>query len=406
MKAIYFLSVFLIGLAGFDNMAEVPGAGMLLRNDTTTAASETDNILVRRFYEPDKLTALSVETIYQQMSIGQRAAQMIMVATTSSGGDYRKARELVEDEIAGSVLLLKGSKSGFIEQVATLNSYTAKKSLPPLYACDCEPSLLQRKWSGTPYVVPAGAQTDNTMVRKAAETIAYEMHEVGAGLNFAPVVDLAVNRSIINNRSFGNTGAVIAERAGVFIQTTQAAGIAATVKHFPGHGAVKGDSHKAAVFIDGPLTELETFRTTIAKNRPLVTMVGHITVRNNKQYGTNGLPSSISGKIITGLLRKELGFEGVIATDAMNMKAVARYKNADWLAVAAGADLIVMPSNPRRLHAQIVEALKQNNELSNQLEASIKRVIKLKIATTAAQRELEVANQHPGSEADTEAAGS
>ncbi len=212
------------------------------------------------------------------------------------------------------------------------------------------------------------------MVAENTTKINEIVKRVGVQLNFAPVVDIATNKSVINKRSFGSDPATIETLSGQFVKTSQDAGIAATLKHFPGHGAVKGDSHKQSVFIDGPLTELNTFKALIQSDAPPVAvMVGHIIVRNNPKYNTNGLPATLSPVIVTDLLRKELGFEGIITTDALNMEAAAKVPDADWKSVLAGVDLVLMPANAKALNKRIADALGKNDALSHQLEASVKK---------------------------------
>ncbi len=374
---IYYLGLLAI-LSGTPQ--ETPSPAPQEQTITTDSLSATTD-LAQKFFNPDKMLRQSVETIYQNMSPEQRASQMIMVASTTGGSDYRNALELIDTEKAGGVLLLKGSKADFRKQVLAFNKLKKKDNLQPLYACDCEPSLLKNKWSDATPVMPASDQTHDTVVTQQTRKIATQMKEVGAVLNFAPVVDIAANKSIINNRSFGDNPTDIVARSVAFINALQAEGIAATAKHFPGHGAVRGDSHKSSVYINGPLTELETFRQVIDRSKPVVVMIGHITIRGNNNYNTRGLPASLSRTVSTGLLRDELGYDGIITTDAMNMKAVSRYKNADWRAVEAGADLIIMPMEPENLHRQILTALEKGDATSRQLEQSIKRIIKLKLIT-------------------------
>ena len=206
------------------------------------------------------------------------------------------------------------------------------------------------------------------------------MEKAGVQLNFAPVVDIAANKSVINKRSFGSDPTVIATLSKQFVATSQNAGIGATLKHFPGHGAVKGDSHKQSVFIDGPLTELSTFKEIIQGQMPPVSvMVGHIVVKNNAEYNTQGLPATLSPTIITKLLRNELGFKGIITTDALNMEAAAKIPDADWKCVVAGVDLVLMPKDAQTLNDKIIKALQEKSELSHQLQASIKRIIRYKL---------------------------
>ncbi len=230
----------------------------------------------------------------------------------------------------------------------------------------------------------AAQQKDTEAVVTNTGKINEIVKRVGVRLNFAPVVDIAANKSVINKRSFGSNPDTIITLSGQFVKTSQDAGIATTLKHFPGHGAVKGDSHKQSVYIDGALTELNTFKALIqSETPPIAVMVGHIIVKNNERYNTKGLPATLSPVIVTDLLRHELGFEGIITTDALNMEAAAKVPDADWKAVQAGVDLVLMPADARALNKRIVDALAKNDAVSRQLEASIKRIIKLKLALAA-----------------------
>ena len=115
------------------------------------------------------------------------------------------------------------------------------------------------------------------------------------------------------NRTFGISRAEVEPKAIQFIRETQQDQIVATAKHFPGHGRVAGDTHKKLVYIDGELTELELYPPMIDAE-VLSIMVGHIAVENNEKYSTDGMPSTLSPVIVNGLLRNELGFQGIIIT--------------------------------------------------------------------------------------------
>ena len=334
------------------------------------------------YYHPDARTKHLVDSFYQSMSDEERAAQMIMTASSTAenmGYPYAKAKSLMEKGVVGNLVFLKGDAQVFTQQVSEWNK---KPGLKPLFACDCEPSLLNNKWSHTGGIKVSNAseQSNRASVVENTEKINQIMQAVGVTYNFAPIADRAANTSVINKRSFGNQPERIVALAQQFIQTSQSAGIAATIKHFPGHGLVKGDTHKQSVSINGELKELPVFKALIQSEEPPVSvMVGHINVVNNKNYDTKGLPATLSPVIVTDLLRKELGFEGIITTDALNMAAATVAKDADWQSVLAGVDLVLMPAHPVRLHQQIVAALKQNDDFSRKLEASIKRIIKLKV---------------------------
>lgn len=334
------------------------------------------------FYGRRKDLEEAVNSRYAAMTPQQRAAQMIMVASSTAesiGTPYETAKKLVNGGIAGNVLFLKGTTTVFRGQTKELNRLQeGKGQVKPLYACDCEPTLFHRKWTNLEAVKPASEQDDPTEVAEEVHKIDSVMKEVGVQLNFAPIADLAANKSIINKRSFSSRPDSVVLLASAFVTASQKEGIAATVKHFPGHGAVKGDSHKQSVFIDGDMKELNTFKRIIRETNPVSVMVGHITVRNNAAYGTGELPASLSPKIVNGLLRKEMGFEGIITTDALNMQAAANMKDGDWKAVLAGNDLILMPLDPTSLHRKITEAIQKDDALGRQLEASVKRILRLK----------------------------
>jgi len=339
--------------------------------------------LTARYYSENKALDKAVDSVYLLLNDRERAAQMIMTASSTYeklGYPFVKAKRLVSEDIAANVVFLKGSAAAFRREVKELNDIKSSSVLPPLYACDCEPTLITSKWNDVDGVRPASQQKDETAVAENTRKINEAIKKVGVQLNFAPVVDIAANKSVINTRSFGSTPGTIITLSKQFVKISQDNGIGATLKHFPGHGAVKGDSHKQSVFIDGKLTELNTFKEIIqSETPPISVMIGHIVVKNNPDYSTNGLPATLSGNIVTKLLRKELGFKGIITTDALNMEAAAKIPDADWKAVIAGVDLVLMPKDARSLNENIVKALQGKNELSAQLETSIKRIIRYKL---------------------------
>ncbi|RYD50716.1 MAG: glycoside hydrolase family 3 protein [Sphingobacteriales bacterium] len=323
-----------------------------------------------------------IDSIYNQLTPDQRAAQLIMVASSTFekiGTPYSTAKKLVATGIADGVVFLKGATTEFRKQTQELTQLRTAQQLAPLFACDCEPSLFQMKWMDAPAVLKTNTLTTPQKVQSAADVINMTMQATGVNLNFAPVADIGSNKAVINNRAFSGTADSVAARAIDFVRATQAGGIGATVKHFPGHGNVVGDSHKQQVFIEGTLTELETFRKIISQSNPAAVMIGHIVVRNNPTYATNGLPASLSPVIIQKLLRGELGYDGLITTDALGMEGVRRVPDADFKALQAGADLALMPVNPVALHQRIVKELQAGGPLSEQLAQSVKRVIRYKL---------------------------
>ncbi len=330
----------------------------------------------------EALLHAAADSIFRKMTPDQRAAQLIMVASSTYekiGTPYSTAKALVQSGVAGGVVFLKGPTSEFSKQTKELRTLTASQPVAPLFACDCEPTLFKMKWTDAEAVDKTNTLNTSEKVEAAVATINETMKATGVNLNFAPVADLGANKAVINARAFSNNPDSVALRAADFVRYTQAGNIGATIKHFPGHGNVTGDTHKQLVFINGALTELETFRKIIDASHPAAVMVGHIAVRNNPKYNTDGLPSSLSPVIITGLLREEMGYDGLITTDALNMQGAKQFPDADFKAIAAGVDIAVMPANPTALHARIVKELSGNTPLRQQLEKSVKRVIYYKL---------------------------
>jgi beta-N-acetylhexosaminidase len=335
------------------------------------------------FYKNDSVLSKEVDHIFDSMGISERAAQLIMPATGISkkyGLPFSKILQLYKEKKIGGVLLLKGSSKLFTSYTKSLNSLAQKDTIIPLvYSCDCEPTLFHRKITDADSMTVASSLLTNEQVRESATVISREMKKMGIHWNFAPVADIKVNKAIINKRSFSNNPAEVIEKSLNFIKAAADENIATTIKHFPGHGAITGDSHQNLVYIDSILTEVNNFQSIINQAHPPAVMMGHIAVKNNRLYNTQNQPASLSSKITTGLLQKNLGFSGIVITDAMNMGAVSKIAGADYLAILAGNDVVLMPQNVRELHKKISVLLQGNTERKKQIEKSVKKIIKLKI---------------------------
>jgi beta-N-acetylhexosaminidase len=325
-----------------------------------------------------------VDSIYNNFSADQRAAQMIMPASgmNNFGESLKKLQTAYASNKIGGILFLKGTSTYFKNQKNGFDKQAQTNNLPPLmYSCDGEPALFHYKFMDQPKMIPAEKQATVADVTRESGKAVRVLKQIGININFAPLADNNINRAIISNRSFGNTAAQIVPKATAFIANHQQNGMVSVIKHFPGHGNVKGDSHIGLVKINGELTEVNTFATLIRSVKPIGVMVGHIAVDNNAQYNTNNEPATLSYKIVTGLLKNTLDFDGIAFTDAMNMGAVNKIKDADYKAACAGNDVILMPLNIDVLHAKIKSDLVGNTLKGKQFEKSIKRIIRLKVVS-------------------------
>ena len=338
---------------------------------------------VEDFYSTDSILLREVDNIYNSMDVNERAAQLIMAGTGRSkafGLPFAKIMQLYKSKVIGGVLFLKGTRNLFKEEVKKINLASVNGNiLPSIFSCDCEPTLFHKKFTDADSMQATSELKTAQDVKKSAAAISNQMHQIGIQWNFAPVADVGINEEIINKRSFGNDTQQVIRKSIAFINSSTDSNIVTTIKHFPGHGAVKGDSHRQLVYIDSVLTELENFKSIIKLANPISVMIGHIAVENNETYNTNGMPSSLSKKIITTLLKINIGFKGIIVSDAMNMGAVKNIPNADYLAILAGNDIVVMPQDAQLLHKKLVRDLLSNSVLKNNLVNSVKKILKLKI---------------------------
>lgn len=332
------------------------------------------------FYQYDAELEYLTDSVFDTLNEQGRVAQMIITSAGELGKPNEVVRNLAAQNLIGGVVYLKGTGQAHKALVAELNAISKENGhLPLIFSMDAEPSLLNGRIKGSEKMINtidiASVQECDSVVK----VIDRQLTEIGIHHNFAPVCDISPNNEAIKNRSFGADRDKVVELSDQFIRTSQADNIVATAKHFPGHGLVKGDTHKQSVYIDGELQELDIYRPLI-KNGVISIMVAHITVNENEAYGTNGLPSSCSRVVVTDLLKEELQFKGIIVTDALNiMKAVTILDKAPLKASMAGCDMILMPIDEQQTMDWILEEMASNENYRGQVYRSVRKIIRLKI---------------------------
>lgn len=331
------------------------------------------------FYGNDDTLLQKTEMEFNQLTTEEKIAQMIITSAGELGKPKNTIRKLVKQHAVGGVIFLKGQKAENAAFIQELNQLQGDKT-PLLYSIDAEPSLYNKRVLGSKLKIKKtiDIQTE-AECKEIARLINSEIKPMGFLQNFAPVVDLSPNNEAIKSRSHGSNPEVVVNMAKAFIQATQKDGIVATAKHFPGHGYVKGDTHKQSVYIDGELQEVGVYEPLI-KAGVISVMVGHITVKNNDLYSTDGLPATCSPKIVQHLLKEKMGFKGIVITDAMNiMKAVTKIDNSPLLAAKAGCDMILMPPNETQLAKDIIAEMEKDASFKTHIETAVKKIIRLKI---------------------------
>jgi len=332
------------------------------------------------FNEQNIVLECKVDSIFNTLSEREKVAQMIITSMGDLGKSDRTVEQLVSQKKVGGVIFLKGEKADQKRRVQTLNNITRRQNgVPLLFSMDAEPSLINGRLKGSKKIGPTVNIKSLVQSDIITNLINTELKEVGVLHNYAPVLDVSTSNAAIKKRSYGSNKDSVVLLANRFIQKSQEDGIIATAKHFPGHGLVKGDTHKKSVFIDGEMLEVDNYKPLI-KDGVLSIMVAHIVVKNNRAYDTNGMPSTLSENIVTGLLREKLNFKGIIITDALNiMKAVTIHDNAPLLASKAGCDILLMPISEERTINSILEEMARNPFYEAQVHTSIRRILRLKI---------------------------
>lgn len=318
-----------------------------------------------------------VDSIFNSIGSDEgRVAQMVITFGGKLGKPDEYVKKIVKEKKAGGVLLAGGTKEYLSSLITKLKSEIKEnKYIPLFFMVDGEPSLVSRKINGVPQFKSAFELSEKENIRTADE-ITKLIKNLGFNVNLAPVCDFSDNKEIIGKRSYGDKKK-INKLASDFIKESHKQNILAVIKHFPGHGRVKGDSHKELVYLSGNIDEdIKIFKAMIDSGA-LCVMVGHIAINDGK-YSTEGKPATLSRKIVQDLLRKEFGFKGLTITDAMNMKAVSELKTPSLNAAIAGVDLILAPSDEGLLISSIVKKMKEDESFKNQIYSSVKRIIRMK----------------------------
>ena len=358
---------------------------------------------------------LAVETMLSGMTVSQKIAQMIMPAFRYYNGDGvtavndETARLLGEYGFAGVILYAQNTQTP--EQTLRLTdglqrANAAGGGTQLLIAADQEGGKITRLVTGTqtPGNMALGATGDPEAARDAASVIGAELDAVGINVNFAPVLDVNCEpkNPVIGVRSFSDSAVLTAALGRGYIRGQQDTDVIACLKHFPGHGDTATDSHTGLPVINKSYeelkkTELVPFKAGIDEGAEMI-MTAHIqypqietgTYRSKSTGKYISLPATLSKTMLTDVLRRDLGFDGVVVTDAMNMDAIADHfsrLDAAKLAINAGADILLTPvdtssaSGMQQLRTYISDltALTKQGEISiSNVNAAVRRILRLK----------------------------
>ena len=343
---------------------------------------------------PPAPTPDPAERLLAEMTLHEKVCQLFVVQpadlvpgvgrVTAAGEATRRALERYP--VAG--LLYDASNLETIDQTRTmLANVQSYSKIPLILTCDEEGGRVNRLMNtvGTTYIGPMLGFKDQGPDKAAenAATIAADMSSCGFNMDLAPVADVWSNpkNTVIGDRAYSDDFQQAAQLVAAAVGGFHQGGVACTLKHFPGHGDTSADSHYGSVYVYKTLdqlreAELVPFRAGIAAGADAV-MMGHLIIAD-----VDDQPALLSPKIVTELLRQELGFDGVVVTDSLKMQAMTdHYSSGDIAvgAVQAGVDLLLSPKNLKEAVTALTQAVEDGTISQERLDESVLRVLRLKL---------------------------
>ena len=334
-----------------------------------------------------------VETTLARMTLDEKIGQLIIPATVGmflsqdSEAFQQASRDITRFHVGGYHMLGEEKILHEPAGVALLINHLQEISKIPLWiTADFEGGVGLRYIGATrlPRAMALGATANPDLAYQAGRITAEEARALGVQVNFYPVVDVNNNarNPIINIRSFGGDPLSVARMARAYIRGSQEHGVMATAKHFPGHGDTSTDSHLELPVIDVDRArlnsiELPPFKAAVEEGVGGV-MSAHISL---PRIETGKLPATLSSQMLTGVLRNEMKFGGVIFTDAMNMGGiVAHYPDGEAAvrAVKAGADIILYPPNVEQAFVAVRKAVESGEIKETRIDDSVRRILAAK----------------------------
>ena len=328
------------------------------------------------------LFAQDIDSLVANMSRREKIAQLIIEAIDSRESPELRARQeqWIREGLGGLIVM----DDKLCDNIQMINELQSLARIPMIVSIDGEWGAAMRfyEYAAFPRAMQLGALDDEVLVEQAGRAIGEELRQIKIFANYAPVIDINNNpkNPVINTRSFGEDRERVSRLGAAYMRGMQGAGVWGSAKHFPGHGDTDVDSHKGLPVLTFGRSRLDSlelypYRRLIDEGVAMI-MVGHLSI---PALDSTGTPASISKPIVTGLLRGEMGYKGIIITDALGMKGVAEGNaNAALLAYKAGADILLMPQDTRQTIDELDAAFRSGELDEADLDTRVRRVLGLK----------------------------
>lgn len=327
-----------------------------------------------------------VDSIMSTMTVDEKIGQLFMVAAYSNkdAAHEKSVEELIRDYHVGALIFFQDQA---IKQAELTNRYQKLSRIPLLIGIDGEWGLRMRLKNTVafPYNMALGAIRDDKLLFDLGKRMGQHMKREGVHINFAPVVDVNTNplNPVIGNRSYGEDKDNVSKKAIAFSKGLQSERIMACAKHFPGHGDTAQDSHKTLPKVDHDTTRLK--EVELYPYRKIfdagigAAMVAHLSVPALEP--DENLPSSLSYNVVTKLLKEKMGFQGLIVTDALNMKGSADFATSEQInlqAILAGNDLLDFPLKVKSSIQVFKKAYEDGKLTGKRLDESVRKILRTK----------------------------
>ena len=331
-----------------------------------------------------------VEETLDSMTLDEKIGQMMIIFYRSPSMDDT-LRKAIQEVKPGGFILFSENMSSYDGTLNLIKEIKSLSSIPMFISIDEEGGRVQRLLSikgvdvtNVPNMYDVGEKNDLELTYNVGKLLAEELRVFGINMDFAPDIDVFTdpNNTVIGKRSFGNDKELVANHGISLAKGLEDNGIIAVYKHFPGHGNTSIDSHYSLPVLDLTKEALEyidvyPFKEAI-KNNANVIMIGHLAVPG---ITGNNIPASLSQDLITIYLKNNLGYKGLVITDALNMGALTNYYSAEEIcgkAVEAGVDILLMPTSSRICLKSVKDAVNNGNIKEEQIDESVRKILKLK----------------------------
>ena len=327
-----------------------------------------------------------VDSVFKKLSKKQKIAQMFFVAAYSnkSKAFTDSIAKVIKREKVGGLVFFQGGPG---RQVILANQYQKAARVPLLIASDGEWGLGMRLDSTVsyPYQMALGAVQNKELIYKMGLEVAKDFKRIGMHMNLAPDVDVNNNAKnpVINYRSFGENKYNVTEKAGAYLKGMQDGGLLVSIKHYPGHGDTDVDSHydlPQLNFTKERLDSLEMYPfKELIKQGAAGVMIAHMNIP--ALDATPNMPSTLSKPIVTGILKEQQNFKGIIISDAMGMKGVVKHfkdGEADVMGIIAGNDILELSENSKRAVKMVRSAIRDQRLTMERIDESVKKILTAK----------------------------